>query len=715
MKVQIPDFPGLPDRISRLKDFVYNLWWSWNGDARRMLREINPVLWDRTGHNAIRVLRETSTERLHQCADDPEFLSLYESVINRYDNYLGAEDCWYRDNFKEGNDRLIAYLCAEFGVHSSLPIYSGGLGVLAGDTCKEASDLGLPFVAIGSLYPEGYFRQMIDADGNQLALYERLSTRDAPILQLLTDDGGRFLVPVPVGNREVKVAVWKTQAGRVPIYLMDTNIEENEPWDRDLSARLYGGDQQVRLHQEIILGMGGVRVLRALGYQPTVFHLNEGHAAFAALELIREHVHFGGSLEDALQAVRGKIVFTTHTPVKAGHDEFPFYMMEEYFRWYWEELRISREDFLRLGQTPDGHSFSMTILALRTAGGTNSVSQKHGVVSREMWHFLWPERKVEEVPIISVTNGVHLPTWLAARFQTMYTRHWGPAWVFNHDDPDFWERLAEIPDEELWALHLRSKHRLLNFVRERARQRVMAEAMSPAQTLALGPLLSSDALTVGFARRFATYKRATLVLENRERLKRILHNPLRPVQILFSGKAHPADEPGKFFLAQIFRACSSPEFGGRLAFIEDYDTHVAHYLVQGVDVWLNNPQPPKEASGTSGQKAAINGIPNCSILDGWWYEGYNGSNGWAIDGTHLNDAESAEALYNLLENEIVPCYYERDEDGIPRRWIAIMKNAIRSSAAQFSSRRMMKQYLAWLYDPVSGRSPEAELPGLTEV
>jgi starch phosphorylase len=708
MRVQIPDFPGLPHRIGRLRDFVYNLWWSWNGDARELLRSLDPVVWDHTDHNAVRVLRETSPERLRQCAEDQDFIRLFDSVMARFDAYMSSRSSWFDSTFPGHEDCQFAYLCAEFAVHGSLPIYSGGLGVLAGDTCKEASDLGLPFVAIGSLYPEGYFRQVIDSDGRQLAMYDRFSTTDAPILPLLNDDGTRFMVPVRVGNREVKVAIWKTQAGRVSIYLMDTNIEENEPWDRDLSARLYGGDQQVRLRQEIILGMGGVRVLRALGCRPSIFHLNEGHAAFAGLELIREQMGHGMSFDQALEAIRTKIVFTTHTPVKAGHDEFPFYMMEEYFRWYWEELKISREDFLRVGQTPDGNSFSMTILALKTTGGTNSVSQKHGAVSREMWHFLWPERKVEEVPIISVTNGVHLPTWLAARFQNMYTRHWGPDWVQHHDDQAVWDHLADIPDEELWAMHVRSKQKLLGFVRERARRRMMTGTMSPDQTLALGPLLSPDVLTIGFARRFATYKRATLVMEDRERLKRIVHNPLRPVQFVFSGKAHPADEPGKFFLAQIFMACSSPEFGGRLAFIENYDTHVAHYLVQGVDVWLNNPQPPKEASGTSGQKASMNGIPNCSILDGWWFEGYNGNNGWAIDGTQLNDFQSAAALYDLLEKEIVPLYYERDEKGIPRRWIALMKNAIQSSAAQFSARRMLKQYLESLYQPVSRRARERE-------
>jgi glycogen phosphorylase len=701
MTVQIPDFPGLPSRIGRLAEFVYNVWWSWNGDARAMLKTIDPLLWESTDHNAVRVLRDTSLERLNHCASNPQFLTLYDAVMARFDAYLGSGD---RASPEECCQ--LAYMCAEFAVHGSLPIYSGGLGVLAGDTCKEASDMGLPFVAIGSLYPEGYFRQVIEADGHQEAVYERFSTTGAPILQVFDDAGNRLVVPVRVGNRDVKVAIWKIQAGRVPIYLMDTNIAENDPWDRDLSARLYGGDLQVRLRQEIILGMGGVKVLRALGCRPSVYHLNEGHAAFAGLELIREFMQAGKTLGEAIQLAGTSVVFTTHTPVKAGHDEFPFYMMEDYFRWYWEELGISREEFLRLGQTPDGTSFSMTILALALAGACNSVSQRHGEVSREMWHFLWPDRKVEEVPIISITNGVHLPTWLAARFQDLYVRHWGEDWIQRHDQIELWERIMEIPDAELWKLHLRSKQKLFDFVRERARRRVMQGMMSPGHLIALGTLLSPAALTIGFARRFATYKRATLILSDLERLKRILNDAAAPVQFVFSGKAHPADEPGKFFLQQIFKACGSPELGGRVAFIEDYDTHVAHYLVQGVDVWLNNPQPPKEASGTSGQKAAMNGVPNCSVLDGWWYEGYNPGNGWAIDGNDLDDHLAAARLYDLLEHEIVPAYYHRDESGIPRTWLSYMRSSIRSTAAQYSTRRMLKQYVNWLYEPTARRARE---------
>jgi len=699
MRVRIPEFSNLPPRLSRLAEFAYNLWWSWNGDARELLRSVNPAVWAASDHNAIRVLRETTPDQLLACSEDPAFLERYESVLARFDEYLGAEDTWFRRYHPEVCDCMIAYFCAEFAVHSSLPIYSGGLGVLAGDTCKEASDLGLPFIAVGSLYPEGYFRQVIDADGHQQSTYARLKTLDAPILPLLADDGSQVIVTVPVGNREVRVAIWKAQAGRVPIYLMDTDIEANEPWDRDLSARLYGGDQQVRLRQEIILGMGGVRVLRAVGCRPKIHHLNEGHAAFAALELVKEYMQEGHTLEQGVALVRKATVFTTHTPVKAGHDEFPFYMMEEYFRPYWEGLGISRERFLSLGQTPDGTSFSMTILALAMSGAANSVSRKHGEVSREMWHFLWPESKVTEVPIRSVTNGVHVPTWLAARYSKFYERKWGADFL-RRNSQESWDAIFEIPDEELWQIHLRLKGKLHHFVRERARQRIMHGGLSSGQALALGSLLDPEALTIGFARRFATYKRAMLVLHDKARLLKILNDPLRPVQIVFSGKAHPADEPGKFFLQQVFKACGASEFGGRIAFIEDYDTHVAHYLVQGVDIWLNNPEPPKEASGTSGQKAALNGIPNLSVLDGWWYEGYSSKNGWAIDGVEAKDQEAADSIYDLLEKEIVPLYYERDAQGIPHRWVQVMKEAVRTSAVQFSTFRMLTEYVTEMYQPL---------------
>jgi starch phosphorylase len=496
-------------------------------------------------------------------------------------------------------------------------------------------------------------------------------------------------------SQEIYVAVWKLQVGRVPIFLMDTNVPENELWNRDLVARLYEGDPQVRLRQEVILGIGGMRVLRALGYDPTVIHLNEGHAAFAALDLFRMNREKGLGYEDSLQATREKIVFTTHTPVKAGHDVFPFPMIEDHFSHFWEELGISREDFLELGAPPDDQNFSMTVLALNTSRRANAVSRRHGEVSREMWHFLYPDRSVEKVPITSITNGVHVPTWLSGPMVRLLRNYLGENWSENHDEASLWERVHEIPDEELWQTHCSLKLRLLQFVRERTRRRWMKGELSAHQLVALGSLLIPEALTLGFARRFATYKRAALIFRDRDRIKKILHNPWCPVQLIFSGKAHPADEPGKFLLRQIYEICASPEFGGHVAFVEDYDKEVAHHLVAGVDVWLNNPEPPKEASGTSGQKASLNGVINCSIMDGWWCEGYNGENGWLIDGD--DEEAAASSIYTLLQEAIVPTFYDRDAEGIPHSWVKLMKRAIGSTAAPFSARRMVKEYCQKIY------------------
>jgi starch phosphorylase len=476
---------------------------------------------------------------------------------------------------------------------------------------------------------------------------------------------------------------------------MDTDVAENDPWNRDLVARLYGGDNQVRLRQEIVLGLGGMQVLHAMGYEPNIIHLNEGHAAFASLQLIRDYKSKGLSFEAAVEAARQRIVFTTHTPVKAGHDEFPHHLMNEHFGKFWGESSLSREEVLELGTPPGGNCFSMTVLALRTSRVANGVSRKHGEVSRNMWQFLYPDRPAEEVPIISITNGVHQPTWLSRWMVDLFRKYLGDNWHKQSDDPAIWEKIFDIPDSELWDTHQYLKTRLFRLIRERARRRWKLNEVSPGQVVAMGSLLNPEALTIGFARRFATYKRATLIFRDIERIKRILQNPWRPVQLIFSGKAHPADEPGKFFLREVYKICASPEFGGHVAFLEDYDKQAAHYLVQGVDVWLNNPIPPKEASGTSGQKSSLNGVPNLSVLDGWWHEGYNGSNGWAIEGQ--NDDETVQSIYHLLENEIVPRFYERDSEGIPRRWVATMKEAIRSTAAPFSTARMMKEYVRKVY------------------
>lgn len=698
MKVVLPSFQQLPKRIGRLGELSYNLWWSWDSSARALFRRLDLYLWRKTSHNPVVMLQEIDPQVLQERAQEEGFLAHYDRVMASFDHYLSGEDTWFESFHGHDSDCRIGYFCAEFGLHNSLPIYSGGLGVLAGDTCKEASDLGLPFAAIGYFYPEGYFHQRIEADGMQEARYVRLDTSTASILPVLNEDGSRFILPVPVADREVKLAVWKVQAGRVPIYLMDTNIEENDPWDRDLSARLYGGDQSVRLRQEIVLGMGGLRVLKALGHEPTVLHLNEGHAAFAALQLLARFRKQGRSWQEALQEVRRRTVFTTHTPVKAGHDEFSFPMMEEFFRRYWEELDVNREDLLKLGQVPGGDQFVMTVLALRASGRANGVSSIHGQVSRQMWQPLWPHRSPDRVPISHVTNGVHVPTWVPPELNRLFRKYLAEDWLNRHDDQQLWEGVDRIPDEELWAAHLSLKRRLVSLARERARRRWQVDGVSAGQMVAFGSLLDPDALTLGFARRFATYKRGNLILRDSQRLRRMLNDRLRPVQIIFSGKAHPADEPGKFVLQEVFQACMAHEMAGRVAFIEEYDTHVGHHMIQGVDVWLNNPRPPLEASGTSGQKAGLNGVPNCSVLDGWWQEGYNGNNGWAIDAdTAGDDGATAEAIYGLLEEEIIPRYYRRDERDVPLQWVAIMKETIRSLAAPFSARRMMKQYLEQMY------------------
>jgi starch phosphorylase len=490
---------------------------------------------------------------------------------------------------------------------------------------------------------------------------------------------------------------------------MATDVEENEPWDRELSARLYGGDQETRIRQEMILGIGGVRMLERLGIRPAVFHANEGHASFLMLERIRSLVQNGMSFNDAADFVRSTSVFTTHTPVPAGHDAFSFHLVEQHFHNYWESLGLDRNQFLALGSYPDGHGvahFNMTALALRLAGRRNGVSQLHGRVSRAMWHSMWPELTEDEVPINSITNGVHTPTWVAPEMNRLFSKYLGHDWLDHHDDPTLWERVHDIPDAELWNAHQQLKHKMLNFMRERVRRDWINEAAGPVRVLTGGTLLNPDALTIGFARRFATYKRALLIFRNIERLKKIIHDEWRPVQIIFAGKAHPADAPGRSLIGEIYGLAREHSFGGRIAFVENYDIHVAKHLVRGVDVWLNNPRLPMEASGTSGQKAALNGVPHLSILDGWWYEGYKGTNGWAIDAgvpegasDDYRDNADAEALYRALEEEVVPLYFDRDSDGIPRRWTHLVKEAIRTAAPVFSARRMVKEYTERMYVP----------------
>ena len=708
---QAPDHiqAKIPQSVNRLGELAYNLWWCWHNDARVLFKMLDRTLWKQTTHRSVKMLCEMSAEQISQATKDPLFRRAYDGVMLSFDQDTKKGDqLWFPTKYPELMKRPIAYFSAEFGLHQSLPIYSGGLGILSGDHSKEASDLGLPFVGIGFMYPLGYFRQRIPSHGWQEAVYEPLNTNEVPIRPVFDENGERLRIQVQLDKQIVHVQLWHVRVGCVDLYLMDTDVEQNAPWDRELSHRLYGGDQEMRIRQEIILGIGGVRVLRTLGIQPAVWHMNEGHSAFMILERIRELVANDVSFDEAATAVRSTSVFTTHTPVPAGHDAFSFHLMDKYFWHYWDSLKLNREAFLALGEHQQewGSAFNMTVLALQHADWCNAVSELHGKVSRRMWQPVWPDLPVEEVPIVSITNGVHLPTWISGSLSRLLERHLGKDWIEHHDDATLLTRVTDIPDTALWEVRLHLKRKLMGFIRERARRRRINRGMDAEQVLTAGTFLDPEALTIGFARRFATYKRATLIFRDMERLKALLHDRYRPMQIIFAGKAHPADDPGKHLIQSIYTLAKDSDFGHRIAFVEDYDIHVAHYLVQGVDVWLNTPRRPYEASGTSGIKAALNGAPNLSVLDGWWAEGYNGFNGWAIehvDDSSLNaqDQVSAESLYRLLEEEVVPLYYQRDRDNVPRAWMLIVKEAIRTAASVFCMRRMVKEYTEKLYVPAA--------------
>ncbi len=697
----------IPERIRRLADLADNLWWSWHPPARNLFKAVSYPLWKSTRHNPVRMLQSINPQRLEVLAQDPSFLSQYDRVVDAFDTDLANGHLWFRDEYPELRQPM-AYFSAEFGLHGSLPIYSGGLGVLSGDHCKEASDLGLPFVGVGFIYPQGYFRQRIPPDGWQEAVYDTLNFDQVPIHPVFDGGGQRLILEVRLRGTPVYVQVWQLRIGRVNVYLMDANVPQNAPWDRELTARLYGGDQETRIRQEMVLGLGGVRLLRALGIHPSAWHMNEGHSAFLVLERLREMVQGGHSFEQAVDMVRHTTVFTTHTPVPAGHDAFPYHLMDEYFGRYWQEMGISREQFLGMGEH-EGR-FNMTVLALRLAGWSNGVSQLHGEVSRRMWQPVWPDRSVDQVPIGAITNGAHVPSWISTTLKDLFAEYLGQDWENRHDDPALWEGLDDIPDEVLWAMHEHLRGKLLAFIDRRTRLRWREGQMDASQVLASGTLLDPEALTLGFARRFATYKRATLIFRDVRRLRQILHAERRPVQIIFAGKAHPADGGGKQFIQEVYQYAQEPEFGGRIAFLEDYDLHMARFLVQGVDVWLNNPRRPNEASGTSGMKAAMNGVPNLSVLDGWWPEAYHpaqdgrAANGWAFgevqyDDWDTQDEVDSQALYRLLEEQVVPLYYDRDSAGIPRGWVRVMKEAMRTSISAFSMRRMLKEYVEQMYLP----------------
>jgi starch phosphorylase len=710
-----PNGFNLPRRLHRLPDLAYNLWWTWNSEAGRIFNRVDPEAWEASGHNPVSFLRTVPRRRLNAVTHDPALMDLYHRTVQAFDGYMASASAWYPDTHPERLYQPIAYFSTEFGLHESLPIYAGGLGVLSGDHLKEASDLGMPLVALGFLYTQGYFKQHITEDGWQEAHYASLAFEDMPVYPVPDGSGERLTVSVDLPGREVAAKLWRIQVGRVPLFLLDTDVESNQPTDRDLTARLYSGDLELRISQEIILGIGGVRAMRALGYNPAVWHMNEGHSAFLALERARELVAAGRSFEEAAAKIRAATVFTTHTPVPAGQDEFPLWLIDKYFNTLWPQLGLEREAFLDLARhrTPWGETFSMPTLAIRMSDRLNGVSELHGQVARRMWSYLWPGLPEDQIPIRHITNGVHTDTWLARRLKLLYDQYLSPDWRQRLEDPAAWEGIESIPNGELWAVRRHLKRKLVAYMRERARQQWLHDDIHPVQVVASGALLDPYALTIGFARRFATYKRSNLILRDVDRLLEMVNRPGMPVQVIFAGKAHPADEPGKQLIQEVYRRVKQAENGGRLVFLEDYDLNLARYLLQGVDVWLNTPRRPNEASGTSGQKAAVNGVLNLSVLDGWWREAFNGRNGWAIgqdkdlDDPAAQDEADAESLYQTLEHEIVPLYYlARSADNLPTEWISRVKESIRTLAPRYCMRRMLKEYVTDMYLPALPKTEE---------
>lgn len=700
--------PYLPERIRRLEELSQNLYWTWTPEARVLFRNLDRPLWEEVNHNPVILLREIRQDRLEERATDSDYLQLYDEVLSAFDAYMERPG-WFGS--QQGKGHTYAYFCAEYGWHEAVALYSGGLGVLAGDHTKAASDLGVPLVCIGLWYPEGYFHQRVAADGQQEAIYIRKSPYDLPLRPVLKD-GDEVRISVTIQGREVQARAWQVQVGRVPVYLLDTDVPENNDEDRALLRRLYGGDQRTRIAQEIMLGIGGVRLLRALEISPTAWHMNEGHSAFMALERCREFVSQGMSFDQAKEVVSASTLFTVHTPVVAGNDAFSFDLVSQFFSGYWGSLGLNQWSFMELGRHDVGYGpiFSMPTLAIRFSSGRNGVAELHGATSRLIWRSLWPEVPTSEVPIGHVTNGVHAATWVSAEIDALVSTALPDDWQTRRDDASMWQAVKSLSNEVLWEVRQTLKAQSVRFLRRRLTRQLTRHGASPTALHDADELFDSQALTIGFARRFATYKRATLIFRDLDRLERILNQPGRPVQLVFAGKAHPADEPGQALINVIQNLSQDPRFAGKILFVEDYDMAVGRALTRGCDVWLNNPRRPLEASGTSGQKAAMNGILNLSILDGWWPEGYDGLNGWAIGSAKNHefaeqaDTADADALYDLLEREVVPLYYERDSRGIPQAWLDRVKDAIATISPIFNAARMVKDYVTSYYMPASERA-----------
>ncbi len=700
--------PTLPATLEPLREMSFNLWWTWEPAARRLFRHLDPELWNRTNHNPVRMLQLSRQSRLEELSQDKSFLRELKDVHDTFKRYLDRKETYGKTAKGAAIKKPVAYFSAEFGFHESIPNYSGGLGILASDHCKSASDLDLNFVAIGLLYRHGYFKQQIDKDGIQEAVSLNQNFHHLPIREVRRGDGN-LLVSVRILDRDVFAKIWQLQVGRINLYLLDTDVFENNVEDRLITAELYGGDLEMRMRQEIVLGIGGVRALGALGIDAEIFHMNEGHSAFLALERIRHNVvERKLDFYSALQLVAAANVFTTHTPVPAGNDSFTREMMKKYFGSLARELQIPFDELFRFGQSSvdPADAFSMTILALRMSRHANGVSRLHGEVSRGLWKDVWAGVPVHEVPITRVTNGIHTKTWMAPEFSALYRKHIGN-WEEHLTEAEFWRGVIDIPDAQLWETHQKLKLRLVEFVRERVRMRRERLGESPESICKVNRILDPEILTIGFARRFATYKRGALLFSDKERLQRLLNDTTRPVQFIFAGKAHPRDEGGKGLIQEVYRFSREAGFENRVVFLEDYDSYIARRLVQGVDLWLNHPLRPLEASGTSGMKCAPNGGINLSVLDGWWLEGFNGNNGWAIgaeidNGTvEFQNEVDASSLYQLLENQIVPLYYAKPDGRLPLAWLQLMRESIRSITPAFNTHRMVKEYAERLYIPAA--------------
>ncbi len=704
--------PKVPERLKPLLAIARNLWWVWHRNAVALFRRVDLDLWEESHHNPIALLGSLRRDRLAALSEEEAFLAHMDAVYADLQRHLDAPT-WFQKTYGGGggSETRIAYFSAEFGLHESLPLYSGGLGILAGDHIKSCEELGLPLVGVGLCYNEGYNHQHLNSDGWQLEHYPDNDFYNMPMTLVRDASGGELRIEVSIHGRPVAARAWKVQVGRVPVYLLDSNLNVNAPEDREITRRLYGGDLDMRVRQEMLLGIGGVRFLRAIDSEPTVCHMNEGHSAFLGLERIRLlMLEAGLGFNEAREAMAAGTVFTTHTPVSAGNDRFPPELVWTYFRDYAPQLGLSQDEFIALGrENPSDMSehFCMTVLALRLASSANGVSRLHGNVSRRMWKRMWPGVPFDEIPIAHVTNGVHTHSWLSDEFARLFERYLGPRWLDDPLNRRVWLRVTDVPDNELWRAKERLRDRLVSFVRQRAIRQLKRQGAAHAKLAAAEEIFDPDALTIGFARRFATYKRANLIFRDPDRLKSVLLDRERPVQIVFAGKAHPQDQPGKELIRHIVQLAKSEELLHRIVFVEDYDIEVARYLVQGVDVWLNTPRRPLEASGTSGMKAAMNGSLNLSILDGWWDEGYSGDNGWAIgSGEVLADRDyqdwmESEMLYDILEKEVVPTFYDRGPDDVPREWVGRMKACIETCGPEFNTNRMVQDYTEKMYLPAA--------------